>query len=191
MFVSDYICLPDSTHPSQHPPVSFLRNFSFGKGPLKCYVAQNLGMSDFLGKSITKVYGSTLLALQGGGIVKFPGKMLCNTWMTPKWDIWCCRMLSRARNTSNRRSSIWWKRWRRFNHCCRRSTRWNKVGIMQIRMQIINMVSSAEITVEALPWEIWCIIIITLLSIQTMEIHFAKGSQSNYTSKLTNQICKY
>ena len=40
------------------------------KGPFKCYVTQ-LGvggwLSAFLEKSVTEVYGSTLLALRGGG----------------------------------------------------------------------------------------------------------------------------
>ena len=36
------------------------------KVPFKCYVMQ-WPVSDFLEKSITNVYGSTLLALRGGG----------------------------------------------------------------------------------------------------------------------------
>ena len=39
------------------------------KGPFKCYVTQRGvgGGSAFPEKSVTKVYGSTLLALRGGG----------------------------------------------------------------------------------------------------------------------------
>ena len=39
----------------------------FSMGPFKCYVMQmGVGVSNFSGKSITKVYGSMLLALRGG-----------------------------------------------------------------------------------------------------------------------------
>ena len=38
-----------------------------GEGPFKCYVTQGGGVSAFMEKSVTKVYGSTLLALRGGG----------------------------------------------------------------------------------------------------------------------------
>ena len=38
------------------------------------------GVSDFLEKSVTKVYGSMLLALRGGGLgSNFQKKALCNT----------------------------------------------------------------------------------------------------------------
>ena len=37
-------------------------------GPFKCYVTQmGWGVLDFPEKSVTKVYGSMLLALRGGG----------------------------------------------------------------------------------------------------------------------------
>ena len=37
-------------------------------------------VSDFLEKSVTKMYGSTLLALRGGGCLSnFQKKALCNT----------------------------------------------------------------------------------------------------------------
>ena len=37
-------------------------------GPFKCYVTQlGGGVSAFTEKSVTKMYGSTLLALRGGG----------------------------------------------------------------------------------------------------------------------------
>ena len=39
-----------------------------GKEPVKCYVTpMGWGVSNFPGKSVTKVYGSTLLAFRGGG----------------------------------------------------------------------------------------------------------------------------
>ena len=42
------------------------------------------GVSDFLEKSIMKVYGSMLLALRGGGWgSNFQKKVLRNTWMAP------------------------------------------------------------------------------------------------------------
>ena len=37
------------------------------KGPFKCYVTQLVWVSAFLEKSVTEVYGSTLLALREGG----------------------------------------------------------------------------------------------------------------------------
>ena len=41
-----------------------------------------LGVSGFLEKSVTKVYGSMLLALRGVGGVKFPGK---KCYATHEW----------------------------------------------------------------------------------------------------------
>ena len=48
-------------------------------GPFNCYVTQYRGgrMSDFPEKSVTKMYGSTLLALRGGS--NFQKKALCNS----------------------------------------------------------------------------------------------------------------
>ena len=45
-----------------------------------------MGVSDFAENSVTKVYGSTLLSLQGWMGVKFPGKKL---YVTLHWPLTC------------------------------------------------------------------------------------------------------
>ena len=48
--------------------VSLEQGIQTAKGSFKCYVTQmGVGVSDFLEKSVTKVYSSMLLALRGGG----------------------------------------------------------------------------------------------------------------------------
>ena len=53
--------------------------------PFKCYVTQlGVGVSAFTEKSVTKMYGSTLLALRGGGWgSNFQEKSVRNILMAP------------------------------------------------------------------------------------------------------------
>ena len=102
--------LPDKTlkniKVSVHLSVVYISNL--GQGPFNCYVTQWGWVSNFLEKSVTKVYGSMLLALWGGGWVSIFPERKC--YVTLEWPLrhtpvaghtltlhWRCSILDEAR----------------------------------------------------------------------------------------------